>query len=705
VFETAGASTILEPAPSLIAALALPLVGALAARGRHAARVAIATSGGLVALSVALAFRLALLAPTHALGARGPQLARIGQLDLAADLVLDRPSAALLVLGAALSLAAVLHATWTGALSRLPRLGLVALGVSLVTVADALPLVAAGFALTTFAAWGLSRGEAHGAVGALVASDAALVIGLVTLFWAPGGTFGPAGYAPDAQPRFALVTATNAVAPEQKCTLSLATYAGSLVVADDGPPLPGEPLRAPFTATLDPGDYSFRIHAGVASQDALVSHVTLAAGRAYVLAPFGPTVSVRSLGDQSRIPRPALALAGDRSLRVVLGTPTRVGLREATLLGLLLFGGALLRLARIITGRALELEVLPVVVLAFRLAPAVDSGAAFALGVAIVSVLLAGRACAEDEPHAALSSVLAANVALSVAVLLAGEPGAALVIAIASLLAASAWRIGDDGSGDARWLGVACAAASGVIPAAGTSSGLAAALGSALVAHETALGLALLASTCLVALASFRVYDAIIGRQRPRGDGSAPVRSLAAVLAVLAIVTGAALGAGTSAFGGHVVPLVRRVVSGGAVVGAAPRLAAGALAATVAAAIAGAAMVRRKARLPALGAPALAVGLAAGLAGRGVHFLSRSVRALDREVVEDLTVALGSALMRVGVAVRRLEARATLAPLDRATEALLDRATFDGQRLRHRILVGMVALLAIIVLSSLVLGR
>jgi peptide/nickel transport system permease protein len=69
--------------------------------------------------------------------------------------------------------------------------------------------------------------------------------------------------------------------------LSMTTQAGALVSADDTD-FPGEPLAAPFVVLVQPGVYTFRIQGGAASADLVVPRVGLTAGRAYVLAPYGP---------------------------------------------------------------------------------------------------------------------------------------------------------------------------------------------------------------------------------------------------------------------------------------------------------------------------------------------------------------------------------------------------------------------------------
>src|SRR6478672_1584315 len=121
MFETAGTLTIVELASSLVALVLLPLVWAAVAlaavlRGsgsRFAVRVAIATSGGTLGLAVAHAVRAAQLPAGRVAEQHVAQLARIGQLDVALDLVRDPSSAAFAVLVAFMAFAAVLHSVWT----------------------------------------------------------------------------------------------------------------------------------------------------------------------------------------------------------------------------------------------------------------------------------------------------------------------------------------------------------------------------------------------------------------------------------------------------------------------------------------------------------------------------------------------------------------------------------------------------------------
>ncbi|HEY8080423.1 MAG TPA: hypothetical protein VIF62_40110 [Labilithrix sp.] len=733
MFETTGAPAILASVRSLAALVALPLFAAVIAayaRGRTAARVGVAASGGTLALAIVFLARAIDLGPGHLLGWHVADVFRVGQLDLALDLTLDTTTAAFVVVVALLSLAAVLRALWIDAGDPGPRVAWVELltgGTILVALADQLPIAAGGLAVSTVAAWGLSRGTTARALVASLAGDASVLVAACALFWSLGGSFGPSGYTPDAQPRFAIVTATNAEAPEGKSVLVLDTYAGALLVADDGPPLPGEPIRSPLSVTLDPGIYSFRILAGVASQDALVSHVTLAPGRSYVLMPFGPTTSLRNLTDQLEVPRPSAV--GPLPVRAMLSTRSLLGFRATTLFAVLLVVGVLLRLvmaARTSGGLAPALEVLAGVVLVLRVAPIFEAPSSTALAVfaSLCAALMASRGAAEPVPRDAMRAVAAASGAIAIACTLAGDPAAAFVVVSAGTIGCAAALSAVDVAGDVRWLGVACAASAGVLPAAGISPGAAEGLGAVLAQAAAGslvamiLAVALLVALALVSVASLRVYDAYIsGRQKSVRGKSAAVgpRALAALLAAIALASGAVLGVGTSPFGGRAAPLVRHVILGGEPLEGSPKLAAFALVLAVGAAALGVVLARLTTNRPTppvwLGVPSRAtVSLAAGL-GRLATWLARSVAALDREIVEDITDVVAGALARAGDLLRRGEARASKASgavVDRASAAAIVRTGLDdprtAERVRTGILLAMVAILGIVVLSSLLLG-
>jgi len=543
-----------------------------------------------------------------------------------------------------------------------------------------------------------------------------------------GGTFGASGYTPDPQPRFAIVALPDPVRPDAKATVSLTTYEDALVSSDDGPPLPGEPLRSPFTLALDPGNYSFRIQAGAATTDLLVTHVTLAAGHSYVLTPYGPTTSFRNLDDQLAVPRPTPT--GPSSMRAVLGARVIGGLNLATVLGIVAVVAALLRLALLSRsdrgGLAYAFEGVPPVVLVMHVAPLVDPGAAAALAIvpALAAVILAASAAASRSRGAVARTVLAALALLAVTAVLLGETAGAVTLVVSATLGTAAMTAALDSEADVRWLGVTCASIAGVLPAAGASPGVATVIAGAFgasAANRIAGGVVAPLGTIaviLVSLAAFRVYGATIAMGRvatgPRGP-----RALVVMLAVASLVGGAALGAGSSPFGGRAVPLARRLVVGAGGLDGAPRISAAALGLSLAAAVIGLIAARRATRTPqapgwlaVLEAPAMVVERGAALCASLVRFFARSVVVMNEDVIDDVTEVLASGVSAVGAGVRRADAvvaRGLLArALGRGADEVVVRTGLDHPRRFERVtlvlVVGMVALLGVVVLSSVILG-
>lgn len=735
MFETAGAPTIVEPARSIVWLVLLPLLSAIAAgvlslgrrpRDRLAAGVSIAATGGWLALAIFVAWRLFVLPHGRVLAQHVAQLARLGQLDVALDLAVDPGGAALSAVVAFVGFASVLHAAWTaeeGLASRVGFTSLLGAAATLVVTTDAWPFVVVGLELALLASWGLSRGGSRRRVGVALAGDASIAIGTVLLFWSLGGSFTPFGFSPDAQPRYALVAATNREAPEGRATLTLTSHAGALVVADDGPPLPGEPLRAPFTATLEPGSYSFRIQAGVASADSVVSHVSLAPSRAYVLVPYGPTASLRALADELEIPRP-LAL-GQGTARALLATRTIFYVRVGTIVTWLVFLGALLRLALLArSGPArfgVALEVVPILVVALRVAPIVEASwpsiAALGIVVAAAAVVFAGDAAAASDPQHAVRGALAALVAVALSAILAGDASSAVVVAIAAVLGASAAACGATGDGDVRWLGVACAAMTGLLPGAGVSTGVTAALAAEVASGRGSLAAALsVVAMILVAAALFRMYGARIGVAA--GAGGLVPRVVVAALAIASLAGGAALGVATTPFGGRTAPLARGLVAAtSSAIDGAPRLFAVAAAASVVAAGLGLLLARRASEgaaprwLEVLGLPARVAARAASAVGAVARRGEGAVASMDDDVLDDVFGVVASAAVRVGAFLRRgdsLAARVTDAGIERAGVAVMARLRLDDPRARDLartgLVLAMVVLLGVIVLSSVLLG-
>lgn len=739
MFETAGTLTIVELVSSLVALVLLPLVWAAVAAvaalrgtgGRFAARVAIAMAGGTFGLAAAHAVRAAQTPPGRVASQHVAQLARIGQLDLSLDLVRDPTSATLAVLLAFLAFAAVLHAVWTverGLATRLAWIGLAAGASLLVVLADGLAAVALGLQLATLAGWALAGGRGARSLGLALAGDTGVVFAAWILFWSLGGTFGTSGYTPDPFPRFALVVLPDAPRPDGKATVSLTTYEGALVSSDEGPPLPGEPLRSPFTLTLDPGNYSFQIEAGAATAELLVTHVTLAPGRAYVLSPYGPTASFRNLADQLAVARPTPT--GPISVRSSLGTRAIAGIHVPAVLGLLAVLAMLLRLALLArnerSGIAFALEAAQPVVVVMRFAAVIDPSAAATLAVApaLAAVVFGADAASSRSRPRVTRAVLAALVALALSAVLLGETAGAVTIVVAASLGAAAATAAIECDADVRWLGVACAALAGIVPGAGVSAGLAAAVAGAFgasAAGRMAGGVVaplLTIAVILGALAAFRVYGASIRRSAPPAGPRGP-RIMVGILASTAALGGAALGVGTSPFGGQLAPLARRLVPAGGGLDGVPRMAVAGLALSVAAAGIGLAAARRATRTPAapawlsvLGAPALLVSKAVSAGAALLRFFVRSVVIMNEDVIDDATEVLAAGVSAVGRGVRRADAvvaRGMLArALGRGADEVVVRTGMDDprrfERVRLGLVIGMVAILGLVVLSSVVLG-
>ena len=720
MFETAGAPTIIEPDGSIAWLVLLPLWSALAcvlttfrrsgtraSRDRVAATVTIAAHGAWLSLAIALSLRLVFMPSGRTLFQHVAQLARLGQLDLTLDFALDPTAAALSVLVSFVGLASALYTSFTAVRSAsdeaevVPRLGWISLlgaAVNLVVISETWPFVVAGLELALLATWGLSRGASSRRVGLALAGDALVAIAGVLLFWSLGGTFSPFGYTPDAQPRYALVAATNQEAPAGKSRLTLSSYAGALMVADDGPPLPNEPIKSPFSIILEPGNYSFRIQAGVASSDNVVSHVALAPGHAYVLTPFGPTSSFRALSDEIVVPRPSAL--GQGSARAVLATRTVLGVKTSVFVCWLTMIGLLMRLALLARHGpprvAAALEAVPVIAVALRVAPLVEptlfSTGLLAVVAASVAVVLAADAAAARDPHRAVRGALAAVTALAVVSVVVGDSPSAIVLAVAVVLGAAAATCGAAGDGDPRWLGVACAALTGLLPGAGISAGTAALLTTGLAQAElpkiaAAISVVALA---LVSLAVFHVYGARIN-SGARGHKQIGARGVVAVLSVASLSVGAALGVATSPFGGRAAPIARRLVVGAStVIDGSPKLFALGLLATIGAAVFGMLTAHRASDkgagwLAVLDLPGRACGRAVGLVGAAAQRVEVGVASIDEHVIEDMIGITASVAHRI---------RKPTAPA-------------DGGKLRDRLRLGalllLICLLGSVVLSSVML--
>ena len=742
MFETTGSLAFVQPVMTLVGLVALPLLWtilALAARrppelpreeragraggfddGVLGPMVAISAALGTLGLALVLATRLFVVPRGYGFVQHVAQLGRIGQLDLALDLALEPRSAVFAVVIAVVACGSTLHTTWStrpGGGGILGWTGLVTTGAMLTVVGDGLLLVLVGLGLLSIGAWGLARGggERSGSATAL-AGTASVLLGSVFLFWSLGGTFGPNGYEPDGAPRFVLVATASPSDVPHRATLVMTGHAGSLVTSDDQA-LPHEPLEAPFSVTVDPGVYTLRIRSGAASSDVVVPRVGLSAGQSHVLTPYGPTTSLRALDDQLSVPR--LGPGGVRiPVQAMLASRTIGGLRASAIVLLLVAGGALahvfsLARRRGISAVASVLEAIPLAYLGLRIAPLVDPTSADGALVAVLGagsgVMLAANAACVDDPHNAVRAVLGAVVSIALAATGVGDPAASLVLSSAAIVGAAGSIAAIDARRDVRWLGVACAATVGLLPGAGASAGFMQAVSAALASATTgtsswalfaaAVAVAVVGSAMLVSLAAFRVYDAVL-RASVRDPGTSRAQgAVSVVLAIVALAGGTMFGAGTSPFGGAVVPLARRLVA--VAVGPPPRgLGVGAVALSILAAGGGVVLARRASEAPAppgwllvFGRPYAILAWAGSVVGDAARFLERSVHAMDRDVVEDVPAAIGDVWTRIARLVRRSPS--------------IDAAASDAARPREglvtAVLVATLALLGAVVVSSLVL--
>jgi hypothetical protein len=281
-----------------------------------------------------------------------------------------------------------------------------------------------------------------------------------------------------------------------------------------------------------------------------------------------------------------------------------------------------------------------------------------------------------------------------------------------------------DSEADVRWLGVTSASIAGVLPAAGASPGVATVIVGAFgasAANHVAGGVAAPLATItviLVSLAAFRVYGATIAMGRATTGPRGP-RALVVTLAVASLGVGAALGAGSSPFGGRAVPLARRLVEGAGGLDGAPRISVAALALSLAAAVIGLVAARRATRTPeapgwltVLDAPAALVERGAELCASVVRFFVRSVIVMNEDVIDDATEVLASGVSAVGAGVRRADAvvaRGLLArAFGRGADEVVVRTGLDHPRRFERVtlvlVIAMVVLLGAVVLSSVILG-
>lgn len=756
MFETTGSLAIVQPVTLLVGLVLFPLLwtllaAAMASRkfrawtpnsgeGPGLSIVSMACALATCGLSIVFASRLAFLPKGYVFVQHVSQLGRLGQLDLAIDLALDPRSATFAVVVALIACASAFQtssSTRRGKRSKLAWSGLVTAGAMLLCVGDGLAPIVVGLGLLSLGSWGLGGGVGSNVSG--TAGGVSVLLGFVFLFWSLGGAFGPAGYDPDGAPRFVLVTTASPSERPEMAMLTMTSHAGALVSSDDAD-LPGEPIAAPFSILVPPGVYTLRVQGGAASGDIVVPRVGLMAGRSHVLTSYGPTTSLRALDDQVLVPRLAPA-GGPASVRSVLTNRVINGLRASGVVFLLVFVGGLAFVHALASRRGPSaivsvLEALPAPYLALRLSPLVDPAIAdgsliAALGVGSAVILAARAACAADG-HMALRGVVAVAAAVSLTVVGLGDPAAAIVVVCTVFIATSAALLAIEARRDVRWLGVACAAAVGLLPGAGASSGYVLAVSASLdLATRAALPLpaavfavvvaaSLVVANAFTALAAFRVYDAMISAAAKAPGASKAEGAVVIVLAVVALFGGVVLGVGTTAFGGRIVPIVRRLTGPGNALPSAPNAlsACAALLLSLGGAASGVLLARRASDssspprwLMALGRPyGILTSTVEGLT-RGVRFLERSVRSTDRDVIDEVPAAIQGALGWVTSMLVRTERKISgeIDPrLDRAAGVVLLKLELAEPRKAERgltvVLFAMVALLGLVVLSSLLLG-
>jgi hypothetical protein len=669
MFETAGALSIVEPLASLVWLVAVPALWAAVAvlgavmRGRagSAARrsaidavvapACVAFAAALAVIAIVHAARLAALRPRRILTQHLGVLVRVGQLDASFELGLDARSAILSVTVALVALAAALHAsTQKDGPPRLAATGLLTFGAMLAVLADSWLIGLAGIGATTLA---LATSVPRRAAASAFAGDALIALGFTVLFWALGGTFSGAGYASDLEPRLALVSVPNAPAPPDKASLSVTTFGGALVTSDGGPSLSGEPLRAPFTVLVDPDVYSFRVHTGPSAADRVVTHVSLAAGRAYVLTPYGPTTSTRNLHDQIAVARPRAS--GPDAVAAVLSERTAGGVSVVDLVAALVVLGALLRLGLICggsAGLAAPIAAVPGVDVATRLAPLMQTLAPLAICAAFAALLLAARGCTRQSAGAAAGHALAAAIAMALSAMALGDVAAGFVIALPAVLAAAAAVASLESGGHPGWFAAAAAAMVGLLPGGAANPGFAAMLARSLGDFAESGEQVVSAFAALVLfVASCAVFRA--HRQPRPAEPKTPLtaRALAPALVTLSVVIGAVLGTATTSVGGSVTVLGRRLLASPAP-SVSPREGVALLAAVATVAAAGllATASKRERWLAWLGGPGRLLDRAGDGAASVVGLLARGATAMDRDVIEDVPRAVGAVLARAASA-------------------------------------------------------
>src|SRR5690606_15449366 len=147
---------------------------------------------GTLGLAIVMATRLALLPRGFVLAQHVAGLARLGQLDLAFDLVLDPRSVTFVVVAAIVSCASTLHTAWStrpNTTVTLAWTGLTTAGAMLLCAGDGLAPILVGLGILSLGAWGLAQDLEPIPTTAMLAGNVSVLLGLVFLFWSLGGAF------------------------------------------------------------------------------------------------------------------------------------------------------------------------------------------------------------------------------------------------------------------------------------------------------------------------------------------------------------------------------------------------------------------------------------------------------------------------------------------------------------------------------------
>lgn len=331
---------------------------------------------------------------------------------------------------------------------------------------------------------------------------------------------------------------------------------------------------------------------------------------------------------------------------------------------------------------------------------AAESSALVAIGVAIAVALAGHAAAAADDPFTRIRGALAALASIAVVAVLVDEAAGGLALVVAASAAAAALLVGRGGRHDASWLGVAAAALVGLFPAAGACSGLAAIV-SRSYRHPPAgqpwaavLSTGILLAVLLTAAAAFR------GIERPHGAAARlPASRGSSWLLIALAVASQASGVPyfvrwTASPGDKAIAMIMVVLAGGLGMELARR-------------------ARGTSRAPSiLSWPARALAAVSERSAAALRFLAGGVVVLERQVLDDLGGASVGLVLAAGRAIARVET-ATDGPVlgDRIAwmaDAAVARLGLDHPRVGARVsavlVFVMVALLALLVLSSLLLA-